>query len=77
MIIKEKTLSLIVFWNYFFSTKKDLLPNFDWYFKVLQSKDIDLPPYQLSVYLEDQNNKEINRETSPQIITSKLNPKEE
>lgn len=33
LLVKDKTLQLIVFWKYYFSTKEDILKNFAWYHK--------------------------------------------
>lgn len=51
MFLKERTLELIVFWKYFFSSKEDILGNFNWYYKNIVNRGIDMPPFKPSPYL--------------------------
>ena len=41
--VKDKTLFLIQFWCYFFENQKDVLPNFEWFYKKIRSMKVEFP----------------------------------
>ena len=58
--VKEKTLSLILFWEKFFENKKDIFGNFNWYYKNIKKRDIPFPTYVPSPYSTSQYNPQKN-----------------
>ncbi len=48
--VKQKALNLVQFWNKFFESEKDVLPNFNWYFKNIKKRGIPFPPMKPSIY---------------------------
>ena len=49
--VADRALSLVVLWDDFFSSKKDILGNFGWYKESLTKRGIHLPPPRPSPYL--------------------------
>lgn len=49
---RNKLLYLIQFWNYVFETKKDIYPNFSWYYNLILSRGVPFPPFKQSAYFE-------------------------
>jgi hypothetical protein len=50
--VRNKLLGLIQFWNVTFESRKDIFPNFSWYYNVIQSRGVPFPPFKPSPYGE-------------------------
>lgn len=50
--VRNKLLSLIQFWNHMFESRRDIYPNFSWYYNLIQSRGVPFPPIRPSPYLE-------------------------
>lgn len=50
--VRNKLLSIIQFWNAFFDNRKDIYPNFSWYFNLIQSRKVPFPPFKQSPYAD-------------------------
>ena len=49
--VRQKLLGLIQFWNFLFSAKKDLYPNFSWYYNSISNRGVQFPQAKQSSYM--------------------------
>lgn len=63
--VRNKLLSLIQFWNVFFDAKRDIYPNFNWYFNLIQSRKVPFPPYKQSPYFDQKVS--LNNQVQPSV----------